>query len=225
MFTGIVQAIGEIATVMPQSQLAPQKASEYSDAQGLRLGIRWGGLDASDVRVGDSIAVNGACMTVLEPDYEGFAVDVSRESLARTVGLDQPGPVNLEKAMRLGDRLGGHMVSGHVDATGAVVSVQPVDESVHLVVGLPPDLSAFVTEKGSIAIHGVSLTVNRVCDTLRGPQLDINLIPHTWSHTVLQFLRPGDRVNVEVDPIARQVARVLQTWRDAGRLAQEGAGA
>lgn len=223
MFTGIVQAIGEIASVIPQSQLAPQKASAYSDAQGLRLGIRWGGLDASDVRVGDSIAVNGACMTVLEPDTEGFAVDISRESLARTVGLDQPGLVNLEKAMRLGDRLGGHMVSGHVDATGAVVSVQPVDESVHLVVGLPPDLSPFITEKGSIAIHGVSLTVNRVYDTPHGPQLDINLIPHTWSHTVLRFLRPGDRVNIEVDPIARQVARVLQAWRDSGRLAQRGA--
>jgi riboflavin synthase len=217
MFTGIVQAIGEITSVIPQSQIAPEKASEYSDAQGVRLGIGWGSLDASDVRVGDSIAINGACMTVLAPGPDGFAVDVSRESLARTVGLSHPGPVNLEKAMRLGDRLGGHMVSGHVDATGLVVSVQQVDESVRLVVELPTALSPYVTEKGSIAIHGVSLTVNHVRDLSTGSQVDINLIPHTWRHTVLQFLKAGDQVNIEVDPIARQVARVLQAWRDAGQ--------
>lgn len=217
MFTGIVQAIGEITSVTPQSQIAPEKASEYSDAQGVRLGIGWGGLDASDVRVGDSIAINGACMTVLAPGPDGFAVDVSRESLTRTVGLSHPGPVNLEKAMRLGDRLGGHMVSGHVDATGLVVSVEQVDESVRLVVELPTALSPYVTEKGSIAIHGVSLTVNHVRDLSTGSQVDINLIPHTWRHTVLRFLKAGDQVNIEVDPIARQVARVLQAWRDAGQ--------
>jgi riboflavin synthase len=220
MFTGIVQAIGEITHVIPQSQIAPERASEYSDAQGVRLSIRWGGLDAGDVRVGDSIAINGACMTVLEPGPEGFAVDVSRESLRRTAGLSHPGPVNLEKAMRLGDRLGGHMVSGHVDDTGQVVSVQQVDESVRLVVELASTLSPYVTEKGSIAIHGVSLTVNHVNDLPTGSQVDINLIPHTWRHTVLQFLKPGDQVNVEVDPIARQVARVLQAWRDSGQRVQ-----
>lgn len=223
MFTGIVQAIGEITRVIPQSQVAPEGASEYSDAQGVRLTIRWGGLDAGDVQVGDSIAVNGACMTVLAPGPDGFAVDVSRESLTRTAGLGHPGAVNLEKAMRLGDRLGGHMVSGHVDATGLVVSVQQVDESIRLIVELPSALSPYVTEKGSIAIHGVSLTVNHVSDLPTGCQVDINLIPHTWRHTVLQFLNPGDQVNIEVDPIARQVARVLQSWRDSGQWVQ-GAG-
>lgn len=218
MFTGIVQAIGQIQSAVPQSQRGAHQLSAYSDAQGLRVRVAWGGLDFSDVQVGDSIAVNGACMTVIDPTPEGFAFDVSRESLNRTVGLDQAGPVNLEKAMRLGDRLGGHMVSGHVDATGTLVLMQTVDESVRMVVGLPDALAPYVTEKGSIAIHGVSLTVNQVHETADGPQVDINLIPHTWRHTVFQFLKPGSRVNVEVDPIARQVARVLQSWRDSGQL-------
>jgi riboflavin synthase len=218
MFTGIVQAVGQIASVLPQSQLAAGAQSEYSDAQGLRVRVLWGNLDPHDVQLGDSIAINGACMTVIDPDREGFAVDISRESLNRTIALDQPGPVNLEKAMRIGDRLGGHMVSGHVDGTGEIVSIDRVDESVHLVVCLPAGLAPFVTEKGSIALHGVSLTVNAVHDEREGPVIEINLIPHTWTNTVLQYLQAGDRVNVEVDPIARQVARVLEAWYSKGQL-------
>ena len=222
MFTGIVQAMGQIESVLPQSDLAARERSEYSDAQGLRLRVLWGGLDSADVHPGDSIAINGACMTVIDPSPGGFAVDISRESLNRTVGLDQPGPVNLEKAMRVGDRLGGHMVSGHVDGTGQILSMDTVDESVYLVACLPSSLSPFVTEKGSIALHGVSLTVNAVRDEPEGPVIEINLIPHTWAHTVLQYLRPGDRINVEVDPIARQVARILESWRATGQFPKAG---
>ena len=214
--------MGQIASVQPQSSLSAMQRSEYSDAQGLRLRVSWGSLDPSDVQTGDSIAINGACMTALQPDPEGFEVDISRESLNRTVGLDRPGPVNLEKAMRVGDRLGGHMVSGHVDATGEILSMDTVDESVHLIVRLPATLAPFVTEKGSIALHGVSLTVNTVRDEAQGAVIAINLIPHTWSHTVLQCLRPGARVNLEVDPFARQVARILESWRAMGQFPREG---
>jgi len=214
--------MGQIESVMPQSALSTRQRTEYSDAQGLRLRVLWGGLDPADVQPGDSIAINGACMTVIDPTAVGFSVDISRESLNRTVGLDQPGPVNLEKAMRVGDRLGGHMVSGHVDGTGQILSMDTVDESVHLVACLPAALAPFVTEKGSIALHGVSLTVNAVHDEPEGPVIEINLIPHTWAHTVLHHLRPGDRVNVEVDPIARQVARILESWRATGQFPQAG---
>lgn len=172
--------------------------------------MAWGDLDWRDVSEGDSIALNGACMTVLLPNEAGFQVDVSRESLDRTVGLDRPGPVNLEKALRAQDRLGGHMVSGHIDATGEVVSLMARNESMGLLIRLPGELSPFVTEKGSIAIHGVSLTINRLLDQDDGTQIEINLIPHTWAKTTLSQLRVGDQVNVEVDQLARQIARLLE---------------
>lgn len=211
MFTGIVQAIGRIEEVVPQSLAQPGAAQQsWSDAQGLRLLVSWGGLDASDVNEGDSVAINGACMTVIRPDEHGFAVDISRESLNRTVGLDVPGPVNLEKALRWSDRLGGHLVSGHVDAVATVVAVESRDESVGLTVRVPAELSAFVTEKGSVALHGVSLTVNQLRDHDAGTDIDINLIPHTWNHTTLRSCRPGDGLNLEVDPMARQMARLLE---------------
>lgn len=223
MFTGIVQAIGQIESVLPQSTVyrsqTEREQAPWSDQQGLRLLVAWGGLDHSDVREGDSIALNGACMTVLRPDEHGFAVDISRESLDRTSGLSEPGSVNLEKALRASDRLGGHMVSGHVDTTASIVGLERVDESVHLQIALPTELSAFVTEKGSIAIHGVSLTINRLTDGA-GPQgetvLSINLIPHTWQSTTLAQKKVGDRVNVEVDPTARQVARILERLHGLG---------
>ena len=208
MFTGIVQAIGQIEEVLPQSSPAGQKA-------GLRLMVAWGGLESEDVSEGDSIAINGACMTVLRPDAFGFAADISRESLDCTVGLDRPGPVNLEKAMRASDRFGGHIVSGHVDAVGRVIRLESRGESVGLAVMLPSELGVYVAEKGSIALQGVSLTINQVCDRDDGVEIDINLIPHTWSQTTLRGLAVGDGVNVEVDTIARQVVRC---WERIGQL-------
>lgn len=204
MFTGIVQAISEIVAV------EPAQVAWSGDGQGLRLTVSYGGLDNSDVRIGDSIAINGACMTVISQTSASFQVDVSRESLNRTAGLDRPGPVNLEKAMRASDRLGGHMVSGHVDGTGLVKAVQQLGESHQLVVQLPAALSAYVSEKGSIALDGVSLTINSVRDHEQGCDISINLIPHTWQSTTLRLRHSGDRINIEVDQLAKQVERILQ---------------
>jgi riboflavin synthase len=223
MFTGIVQAIGQIESALPQSTVyrsqSERDQAPWSDQQGLRLLVAWGDLDHSDVQEGDSIALNGACMTVLRPDEHGFAVDISRESLDRTTGLSEPGAVNLEKALRASDRLGGHLVSGHVDTTARIVGLDRIDESVHLQIALPAELSAFVTAKGSIAVHGVSLTINRLVDGA-GPQgetvVSINLIPHTWQSTTLSQKKAGDLVNLEVDPMARQVARILERLHGQG---------
>ncbi|MFM1849536.1 MAG: hypothetical protein RL446_375 [Pseudomonadota bacterium] len=223
MFTGIVQAIGQIESALPQSTVyrsqSERDQAPWSDQQGLRLLVAWGDLDHSDVQEGDSIALNGACMTVLRPDEHGFAVDISRESLDRTTGLSEPGAVNLEKALRASDRLGGHMVSGHVDTTAPIVGLDRIDESVRLQIALPAELSAFVTEKGSVAVHGVSLTINRLVDEA-GPQgqtvVSINLIPHTWQSTTLSQKKVGDLVNLEVDPMARQVARILERLHGLG---------
>lgn len=223
MFTGIVQAIGQIESALPQSTVyrsqSERDQAPWSDQQGLRLLVAWGDLDHSDVQEGDSIALNGACMTVLRPDEHGFAVDISRESLDRTTGLSEPGAVNLEKALRASDRLGGHLVSGHVDTTARIVGLDRIDESVHLQIALPAELSAFVTEKGSIAVHGVSLTINRLVDGA-GPQgetvVSINLIPHTWQSTTLSQKKAGDLVNLEVDPMTRQVARILERLHGQG---------
>lgn len=206
MFTGIVQGLGRILSVAPaQVQWAGEPPS-----RGLRLSIAFGDLPSDDVAVGDSIAVNGACMTVVSLNDTAFEVDVSAESLRCTTGLDQAGPVNLEKAMRAMDRLGGHMVSGHVDGTGQVVKITPVGESWQLVVACPSSMAAFVSEKGSITIQGVSLTINTLNDTPSGVEISVNLIPHTWQMTTLQYLKPGSLVNIEVDQLAKQIARVIE---------------
>lgn len=211
MFTGIVAAVGRVTRIAPQG----------GDIEGgVRLDIASGGLDLTDVQLGDSIAIQGACMTVVEFDNDRFVVDVSRESLNRTVGLDAEGDVNLEKAMRLGDRLGGHMVSGHVDGLGSVVKFEPVGESHELVVRVPADLARFLAYKGSITINGVSLTVNSVRDHQAGCDVSINLIPHTIEVTTLRHLRVGRKVNVEIDMIARYVERMATAPAAASQGAQ-----
>lgn len=204
MFTGIVIATGKIISVKPQG--------EGPDA-GVRLSIDAGDLPMDDVAVGDSIAVSGACMTVVEKTATGFAIDVSRESLNRTAGLDGLNEVNLEKSLALGDRLGGHMVSGHVDGIGIVSKFVPVAESWELVVEAPKELAKYFAYKGSVAVDGVSLTVNRVEDTASGCLFSINLIPHTIEVTTLKHLKPGAKVNLEIDLIARYVERMLSESR------------
>jgi riboflavin synthase len=200
MFTGIVAAVGSITSIVPLGSAA--------DA-GLRLSIDAGGLPLADVALGDSIAINGACMTVVAKTGDSFDVDVSRESLNRTAGLDALGEVNLEKALTLADRLGGHLVSGHVDGLGLVQSFEPVGESRELVIVAPRELGKYLAYKGSIVVNGVSLTVNRVADTDAGCEFSINLIPHTIEVTTLKHLRSGSRVNLEIDLIARYVERML----------------
>ena len=202
MFTGIIAAVGRITRVAPQS----------SERQaGVALMIAAGTLDLSDVAIGDSIAIAGACMTVVAHDGAAFEVDVSRESLDCTVGLDIEGEVNLEKALRFGDRLDGHLVSGHIDGTGTVMTFEPTGESFTLIVRAPFTLARFIALKGSIAIDGVSLTINTVDDHERGCDFSINLIPHTVAVTTLKNLNAGDRVNLEIDTIARYVERMMGT--------------
>ena len=162
------------------------------------------------VGIGESIAVNGACMTVVEKGDDWFRIDVSAESLSKTAGLDTFGPVNLEKAMRLGDRVDGHLVSGHVDGIGQVVSLEQVAESYKLVILAPRKLAPCIAYKGSIAVNGVSLTINEVEDTSVGPRFSINLIPHTMEVTTLHFLKAQSLVNLEVDLIARYVQRNME---------------
>ena len=179
----------------------------------MRLAIDAGPLPLADVALGDSIAINGACMTVVEKTDKSFTVDVSRESLNKTVGLDVPGEVNLEKALTLAERLGGHLVSGHVDGLGMVHSFEPVGESRELIIDAPHELGKFLAYKGSVVVNGVSLTVNRVEDLDAGAgklcRFSINLIPHTIEVTTLKHLRAGSRVNLEIDLIARYVERML----------------
>ncbi len=197
MFTGIIQAIGEIRQAHP--------IAEHHD-HGLTLGIFPGNLDLNDVKVGDSIAINGVCLTVTALTDDLFSVDVSRETLNCTQGLAQIGrQVNLEKAMRLSDRLGGHLVSGHVDAIGTVIKCESVGESFELIVQAPLSIVRFLTHKGSITVNGVSLTVNQI----EGTEFSINLIPHTLAMTTLRELAPGMPVNLETDMLARYVARLL----------------
>jgi riboflavin synthase len=199
MFTGIVAAVGRIARVDP-----------LGEGAGLRLTVEAGGLGLEDVAVGDSIAIQGACMTAISVDATRFVVEVSRESLSKTVGLDAPGEVNLEKALRLADRLGGHLVSGHVDGIGEVAVFEPVGESWRLDVRVPASLSKYLAYKGSVTIDGTSLTVNRVTDLPGGGcDVSINLIPHTIQATTLKRLAPGAKVNLEIDLIARYVERML----------------
>ncbi len=204
MFTGIVAAVGKISSV------TPLVGGTFA---GVRLEIDAGPLSLADVALGDSIAINGACMTVVEKSATAFCVDVSRESLNCTVGLDAPGEVNLEKALTLAERLGGHLVSGHVDGLGQVHSFEAIGESWELVIDAPADLAKFLAFKGSVVINGVSLTVNRVEDLDAGAgkvcRFSINLIPHTISVTTLRHLKAGSKVNLEIDLIARYVERML----------------
>ena len=207
MFTGIVAAVGRIAKVTSLGGAdagvrLTVDAEAYAGADAARF-------DLSDVAMGDSIAIQGACMTVIAKTANTFEVEVSRESLNKTAGLDGSGDVNLEKALRPMDRLGGHMVSGHVDGLGAVVSFAPVGESHELVIRAPLELAKYLAYKGSITVNGVSLTVNRVTDVEQGAELSINLIPHTIAMTTLKHLQPGHRVNLEIDLIARYVERML----------------
>ncbi|MBZ2206969.1 riboflavin synthase [Massilia soli] len=200
MFTGIVAAVGKITSVTPL---------EGGQDAGVRLDISSGGLPLQDVALGDSIAINGACMTVVSKTEQAFSVDVSRESLNCTAGLDAAGEVNLEKALTLAERLGGHLVSGHVDGLGQVHRFEPVGESWELVIDAPRDLARFLAFKGSVVVNGVSLTVNRVEDIDGACRFSINLIPHTISVTTLKHLRAGSKVNLEIDLIARYVERML----------------
>ena len=203
MFTGIVTALARIVEAQPLGD---------GPAHGRRLVVETPPAWLDDVQLGDSIALNGACMTVTSLDAPAgrFSIDISAESLARTAGLAEPDrSVNLEKALRANDRLGGHLVAGHVDGIGTVQRFEPVGESWQLVIAAPAELARFFAYKGSITVNGVSLTVNRVEDRPGGCAFSINLIPHTLSQTTLGELRAGDAVNLEVDLIARYVERML----------------
>lgn len=194
MFTGIVQAVGRIAAAKPA-------------ADSLKLSLDTGTLDLSDLGVGDSVAVSGCCLTIVALGKGTLAFDVSAETLRCTARLDRPGPVNLEKALQLSDRLGGHLVTGHVDGVGVVTRFEPATSNganVELEIEAPAELARFIASKGSIAVDGVSLTVNAVT----GRRFAVNLIPHTLAVTTLGGLATGARVNLEVDMVARYLARL-----------------
>ena len=208
MFTGIVAAVGRIEAVTP--------LGSATDADtGVRLTVASGGLDLTDVELGDSISIQGACMTVIEKSAGSFDVDVSRESLSKTAGLSEPGDVNLEKALRAHDRLGGHLVSGHVDGLGEVTHFAPVGESHELRILASRDIGKYLAYKGSVTVNGVSLTVNTVNDRPDGCEFSINLIPHTVEVTTLRHLTAGSKVNLEIDLIARYVERILSVSQDS----------
>ena len=198
MFTGIITGLGRIAEAAPADN-------------GMRLTVQTPAGYLNDVQGGDSIAINGACMTVTQFDAAAarFTLDISAESLDKTAGLGEVGPVNLEKALRAHDRLGGHLVSGHVDGIGTVSRFADLGGHWELRVRAPRELARFLAYKGSIAVNGVSLTVNRVDDSADGCEFSINLIPHTLQQTTLGTLAVGGRVNLEVDLIARYVERML----------------
>ena len=194
MFTGIVAGLGRIKEIAQQET-------------GIRATISCADFSLDDVAIGDSIACNGACLTVVAKTVNSFSVDISQESLRCTAGLDRvDAEINLEKALRLSDRLGGHLVSGHVDGVAEVVAFTPIGESWQLRIRLPRELEKFVAAKGSIAINGVSLTVNSIADQV----LSINIIPHTLSATSFKQLAAGVRVNIEVDLIARYLAQLAK---------------
>jgi riboflavin synthase len=203
MFTGIITGVGRIAAVHDLGS---------SSQHGKRLTLEAPAGYLGDVGLGDSIAINGACMTVTSLDLPAscFTIDISAESLARTAGLATAGPpVNLEKALRAHDRLGGHIVSGHVDGIGHVASFESVGESRELRILAPAGLAKYLAYKGSITVNGVSLTVNTVTDSAEGCEVSINLIPHTVENTALRVLSAGSPVNLEIDLIARYVERML----------------
>lgn len=201
MFTGLVATVGRIV----RTEVLPGQ-----DAQaGLRLDIDAADLGLDDVAIGDSIAIQGACMTVVALAGNRFSVEISRESLNRTVGLDQEGEVNLEKSLRIGDQIGGHLVSGHVDGLGQIMRFAEVGESKELVVSVPKEMARFMAYKGSVAINGISLTVNQVNDSNEGCEISLNIISHTQAVTTLRNAKEGDWVNLEVDMIARYVERMV----------------
>ena len=204
MFTGIITGVGRIVAVH-------DLGSSSSHGKRLSIAVPDGYLD--DVGLGDSIALNGACMTVtsLDAAQQRFTIDISAESLDKTAGLSgESARINLEKALRANDRLGGHIVSGHVDGIGKVSHFAPIGESWELRVLAPPALSRFLAYKGSITVNGVSLTVNSVTDVTDGSEISINLIPHTVDNTSLGTLQQGSLVNLEIDTVARYVERMLQ---------------
>ncbi len=200
MFTGIIQALGSV---------------EKSEKQGgdIRLTIACGELDLSGARLGDSIAVNGACLTAIELGSNSFCADVSVETMHKTsLGDLAPGsPVNLEPALTLGDALGGHLVSGHVDGVGTLVEMEPEARSIRYRFEIDPSLQHYIAAKGSVTVDGTSLTVNGV----EGNRFDVNIVPHTQQQTVFQYYQPGSRVNIEVDIIARYLERLLRGRVDA----------
>ncbi|APW43231.1 riboflavin synthase [Rhodoferax saidenbachensis] len=202
MFTGIITGVGRIAAV---------HALGSSSTHGKRLTITCPADYLDDVGLGDSIALNGACMTVttLDVAQQQFTIDISAESLDKTAGLDAVGAINLEKALRANDRLGGHIVSGHVDGIGTVSHFAQVGESWELRVLAPKALGKYLAYKGSITINGVSLTVNRIADVANGCEASINLIPHTVENTALGALTAGSAVNLEIDTVARYVERMM----------------
>ena len=197
MFTGIIEATG----LVEKSEAAPENTRLIINAP--RIGMH-------QVAVGDSIAVNGCCLTVVEKTAETFSVDVSNETLSLTTGLAQGAEVNLEKSLRFGDRLGGHLVSGHIDGVGLVTAIDDLGASWRLEIDAPKELARFVARKGSITVNGVSLTVNKVRDAVNGNALfEINIIPHTHQVTTIRLLRKGAKVNLEIDLLARYVERIL----------------
>lgn len=209
MFTGIITGMGRIVAI--------QRLGSSSD-HGNRLTIEAPAGYLDDVASGDSIALNGACMTAttLDAANNRFSIDISAESLDKTCGLAESGIINLEKALRAQDRLGGHIVSGHVDGVGTVTHFAEVGESWELRIRTPHELGKYLAYKGSITVNGVSLTVNRAidlpgdADNAPGCEISINLIPHTVQNTALGRMVKGSQVNLEIDPIARYVERMLQ---------------
>jgi riboflavin synthase len=196
MFTGIIETTGRIE----RADVTPENT---------RLAINAPRIGLHNVSIGDSIAVNGVCLTVVKKGPETFEVDVSKETLAATIGFTQGAEVNLEKSLRFGDRIGGHLVSGHVDGVGTVTAMEDLGASWRLEILAPLELGKFVARKGSITIDGVSLTVNRVSDTDGGAVFEINIIPHTHQVTNIKRLGKGAKVNLEVDQLARYVERML----------------
>ena len=209
MFTGIITGMGRIVAIH-------SLGSSLDHGKRLSIEAPAGYLD--DVGLGDSIAINGACMTVTSIDLPGnqFLIEISAESLKKTTGLAEPGPVNLEKALRVHDRLGGHMVAGHVDGIGSVTHFSECGESWELRILAPHELGKYLAYKGSITVNGVSLTVNRVADLpgQAGCEISINLIPHTVHNTALHHLHEKSLVNLEIDLIARYVERMLQNGKN-----------
>lgn len=192
MFTGIIAASGEVRHVTPS-------------ATGLRISIHPGTLDLSDVQSGDSVAVNGVCLTAVALAPNVMTMDVSRETLRCITGFAEGDSVNLEKSLRMGDQLGGHFVFGHVDGVGVVKSCESDGDCVSLVVEAPKELTSYLAQKGSVALNGVSLTINEVTES----EFRVNLIPHTLATTNLRLLRRGSKINLEIDMLARYVGRFL----------------